>query len=975
MARQGWKRLLEGAPWYHAPGKYRIEAYSEFMPPVRFGVRAYGSQDPVVCDPQDPHGWMVSEFEENVELRPGLAHLAQHVIVALDHLGHGRPMHGIARAKLEGNPYWPAGLAERAGTLAHERYVVLMPLALSRTQDDKGRVRWTLFGGSEQGPEQAFWKGFFTAPQREMPVEHSLQFVRQLLQEAYGETSLALTDLRRLGFRILPTAAHPAFPYWQPQPLPQWTESFLLAPREPIARVKYLLTFRPFGELPDAVRSAYLAGDLHLLPFPGSLVFWGAPPAVSLQRQFPLAMQIPLLSLFERYEGHGGIRVPQSGWMHEPHADLPEPETHHGPLRNTYRRTHRWQRIHRHDDPLAVSGEEDRVARVLFSTAAEDIRLYDKPMARNAQIWSRDSQLLLDGPRADRAALDRAAEVLREGGQFGYRFSFPPMRVGPYEVFWQRPLVAYRAHDSGDAKVVPCAPTGYFTAYRSDRPNPARPIELWPRILQREIHQSVLPGLFLDPQHHLHRLAVNVRKFLHTWSLLGERPLPCGFARGLLTLPKEWTLEDWLRHVEQVDGDVGGGRWLAEELRSRLEAPRTESADGLSPPLTYQHTARRSFEVAYWRTIARLAAGKFVNKDNADCAHDPITQRLRKKGVRDLPALGDYLLGYYRRIIEEHGLTGRAAVGDLPFRWQTAFDFPWMGGWRDNQEGKAEERNLLVRIPGRDHRRAVIMADHYDTAYMEDVYDRAKGGSGARLSAAGADDNHSATAALMLGAPIFLDLSRAGRLDCDVWLVHLTGEEFPSDCMGARHLAQAAVEGTLKLRVAGRRPINLARTAIQGVYVLDMIAHNNDRDRDVFQISPGASRESMWLAYQAHQAAAMWNAHTLQWNQRPARRGKLRGRRSDDPAQVPGVAAYPILHGEVRPAIDPRSSLFNTDGQIFSDAGIPVVLFMENYDIDRTGYHDTHDTMANIDLDYGAAVAAIAIEAVARVATRKPGEE
>jgi hypothetical protein len=47
---------------------------------------------------------------------------------------------------------------------------------------------------------------------------------------------------------------------------------------------------------------------------------------------------------------------------------------------------------------------------------------------------------------------------------------------------------------------------------------------------------------------------------------------------------------------------------------------------------------------------------------------------------------------------------------------------------------------------------------------------------------------------------------------------------------------------------------------------------------------------------------------------------------------------------------------------------------MENYDIDRTGYHDMHDTMANIDLDYGAAVTAIAIESVAREATEKPLE-
>jgi hypothetical protein len=51
---------------------------------------------------------------------------------------------------------------------------------------------------------------------------------------------------------------------------------------------------------------------------------------------------------------------------------------------------------------------------------------------------------------------------------------------------------------------------------------------------------------------------------------------------------------------------------------------------------------------------------------------------------------------------------------------------------------------------------------------------------------------------------------------------------------------------------------------------------------------------------------------------------------------------------------------------------VPVVLFMEDYDINRHGYHDSHDTMENIDLDYGAALAAIAIETVARAATEPP---
>jgi len=151
-----------------------------------------------------------------------------------------------------------------------------------------------------------------------------------------------------------------------------------------------------------------------------------------------------------------------------------------------------------------------------------------------------------------------------------------------------------------------------------------------------------------------------------------------------------------------------------------------------------------------------------------------------------------------------------------------------------------------------------------------------------------------------------------------------------------------------------------------------MIAHNNDRERDVFQICPGASRESMWLAYQAHVASRTWNELAPIWNQKPARRGRGRGKRSADAMTLPAIAEHPHLAGEVRPSYDPRSTLYNTDGQIFSDAGVPVVLFMENYDINRHGYHDTQDTMANIDLDYGSAVAAIAIESVARAASQPP---
>jgi len=441
--------------------------------------------------------------------------------------------------------------------------------------------------------------------------------------------------------------------------------------------------------------------------------------------------------------------------------------------------------------------------------------------------------------------------------------------------------------------------------------------------------------------------------------------VPRSFATSLLSAYKGLTLDGWLDQLPRWASDAERGRRLADGLRGCLEPPAPDQSQAQAPAsLTYGRTARRGFELRYWRTIRFLAEGRYLNKNNADCVRDPVTQHALTVHHRQLELLGDYLLDYYRQAIAAHGMSGRAWVGEVPFVWQTDFDFSWMGGWLNNQRGKTHERDLLVVVPGRDRSQAVIMADHYDTAYMEDRYKK-----GPRLAAAGADDNCSATAALMLGAPVFLELSRKGLLACDVWIVHLTGEEFPADSLGARHLCQGLVEGSLRARRIGGRPKHLGDVMVRGVYVLDMVAHNNDRHPDIFQMAPGTGRQSLWLAYQAHRAAETWNAATAVWNRWPARREQGRGRRSKDSRIVPAIARHPELRGEVRVHFNPKSTLFNTDGQVFSDAGVPVVLFMENYDINRQGYHDSHDTMENIDLDYGSAVAAIAIEAVARAAS------
>ena len=970
MARTAWSRLLAGWPQnYQVPGAFPIAAYSEFQGPTQQSHLPYGTIRNGPCI-DDAWGWPITEREQEQEIRPGLEQVAVQVLGALARLGRGEPGHGIARSTLENNPYWPARLAAATKSRTHERYVTLMPLALSRTQDDKGRLRWTLFGASQHGPARGFWRSFFSPDGSERPADEALGFLRRLLVTAFGETDEAVADLHDAGLRFLPQGAlEPPLHPWTEGPLPRWTEPFLLGEEQPQGGMRYLLTFRPFGLLPETVQKAYLAGRLHILPFPGSLVFWGAPLFSRLRNEMPDAVQIPLLWQVERHGGPGGLRVPQSGWMHEPGgvSATPTPSDRHAPFRNTYRRSHRGARVLR-DAPFGqmVSPREDRVAHVLFD-ASEAIGLYGKPMARNAQVWTHDGRLLLDGPPASRQEIERAALAVSAGGLFGYRFVFPPMRVGRYEVFWHRPLVAFQPSGSGRAVVLHDSPLGVLSASLAGSSNRQAPIELWPQLLARAPYVAAATLFTRSDDPRPHQTARNCRKLLEARACLGDAPLQRSFARTVLTAPAGQTLDDWLDALPGRADDHSQGRWLANELRRGLETEAGVAHE--AEPLTFARTSRRSFEVSFWKTIAALSRGRFPNRNNADCARDAATRRAIVHDIRDLARLGDYLLSRHSRAIAAAGMTGRALAGELPFHWRTDFAYTWSDGWCRNQGPEPAERDLIVIIPGRDRRRAIIMADHYDTAYMEDRYREHANRRGPRLAAPGADDNSSATATLLMAAPVLLALSRAGRLGCDVWLVHLTGEEFPADCLGARHLAQCLVERTLAAQLPGGKTHDLSQVAVKGVFVLDMVAHDNPRRRGVFQIAPGDSRESFRLALTAHTANEAWNAAVPGWNQHPARRGRPRRRASATAlVSLPPIAPHPLLTGEIRPHDDPKSTLFNTDGQIFSDAGIPVVLFMEDYDIDRSGYHDSRDTMAGIDLDFGAAVAAIAIESVARAA-------
>jgi hypothetical protein len=958
----GWKKFLTGYPWFRCKGCYTVTAYSEFMPPPRLGIKPYGKSDNRILEEDDPFGWKISEMEEEYELKPGIEHIGHQIMGNILKLGKGLPQHyisGHGGENLVNNPYWPPELASRAGSLSQERYVTLLPLMLSRTQDDKGRVIWTFFGNSIHEPEEAFWKSFFTSPGKEVSETESIAFFTGLLSEAYNEKLTNGESLYNAGFRIMTSDL---------TLLPAWTKRFIEKDDSSFMNVRYLLSFRPFSQMSETLKSKYLSGSLSLIPFPGSLVFWGMPGYLRLKKALPVTAQIPLLNLVARNRGIGGLRVTQSGWFHEPHPGNKDLKMNESLIKDTYHRTHRWQRVQRYQDELNEVAHKVRLIKALFSTEPDSMGLYDKPLACNSQIWNNKFELLLDGPRAGRRKIMEVEKTLLKGGLFGYRFFYPPMRVGEHEIYLHRPLVAFVPKESENVEIRAESLYGYITGYHDNDKEMSNPVELWPRMQKRDIYLSALHDFNSLNDHYAHQTSFNIISLLENWELQKQMLLKRSFAQNLLNIAKHKTLEIWFNELNTHFSQSEKAGLMHKALNKIIE----EQYDSTLPePITFTETSTRKFEENWWNDIKFLAQGEFIYKDNADIMLDESTLSLVIKQQRDLDKLGDYLIGRYNKLIADSGMGGKAMVGELAFKWNTLFDFTQYGGWLGNQNGKIHERNLLVVIPGKNRKQAVVLGDHYDTAYMEDIFEKERGGSGARLAARGADDNYSASATLLQAAPIFLKLSKEGKLERDIWLIHLTGEEFPSDCMGARNLCQSLIEKDLSLTLDEKTKIDISGTEIVGLYVMDMIGHNRDSDQDIFQISPGKSAESLYLAYQAHIANMIWNDCAHKWNRQPGRLNLSRGQRIKEMKEIPDIARHLALKGEVRTQYNPHSSLFNTDGQIFSDTGVPVVLFMENYDINRTGYHDTKDTLENIDLDYGTAFAAIAIETVARVASLK----
>ncbi|MBI2518862.1 MAG: M20/M25/M40 family metallo-hydrolase [Bdellovibrio sp.] len=229
-----------------------------------------------------------------------------------------------------------------------------------------------------------------------------------------------------------------------------------------------------------------------------------------------------------------------------------------------------------------------------------------------------------------------------------------------------------------------------------------------------------------------------------------------------------------------------------------------------------------------------------------------------------------------------------------------------------------QQYNLIAKIAGTDAQAApVVIADHMDTAFEEDTFRQ----TGERVATHGADDNATAVAGLLSIAKTL----HKTKIRRPVWLLHLTGEEFPADDLGARHFISELLRRKQK---------------VQAVMVMDMIGYpGKDNNKGFFQISVGESPQSQALGQLAFKTALLDN--------------------------------HKILTPLLRARFSPKTYLHQTDALIFSDLGFPVILFNEwlneKENWDRPYYHQHDDTSDTLDFDYAVSILKVVIQTVIQI--------
>jgi len=123
------------------------------------------------------------KWKEEFQLKPGLEWIARHIMAMCFKLGQGLRTVSSGGLKTRISRRTPMAtrlaLASQAAAGGARALRLHPAAALSPTQDDKSRLLWTLFRGSEQGRRTVFWKKFLLFAGAGTPFRRVYRFHRQ----------------------------------------------------------------------------------------------------------------------------------------------------------------------------------------------------------------------------------------------------------------------------------------------------------------------------------------------------------------------------------------------------------------------------------------------------------------------------------------------------------------------------------------------------------------------------------------------------------------------------------------------------------------------------------------------------------------------------------------------------------------------------------------------------------------------------
>ena len=434
MPTQGWQRLAAGlravvsGRWkLFDRGLFRVHAAAAA------GRKPCGTDGAGPLDAADPWGWQVTRIRRSARIAAGAGACRRTSFCTRCSTsataGRRTASH---EAKLRGNPYWPPELAggpARCRTSATwcccrwpcRRRRTTRAASAGRSSAAASRGRRARSGGDSS-----------TAPRTRIAGRAGARLLPPAAGGRLRRAAGGWPICAAAGFRILPSAGDAAAAL-----LGRGAAALVDGALSAGTRASRFAAVQLPADVPPlrpaAGRGAPGVSGRRFAPaaFSGQPLFSARRRTCSCRRELPLAVQIPLLHSLQRHEAPRGIRVPQSGWLHEPRPDQPaparrlRPAAQHasaartaGPASIATRTSWPCCRRRRPRGPRAV---QRRPPTTWAFTASRWPATRKSGRTISTCCWTARGRRPRQLARGGRAAAPRA-------DMFGYRFLYPPMR-------------------------------------------------------------------------------------------------------------------------------------------------------------------------------------------------------------------------------------------------------------------------------------------------------------------------------------------------------------------------------------------------------------------------------------------------------------------------------------------------------------------------------------------------------------------